>query len=176
MWGHGLPDKGNFLGLLFNESSQSLVAAFQQEQSNGKWSEDLYYRHKSVTEYLKIPSPCEAIHYSYVISAAGAPKIFFNVTRWDERGGDWESLSSFNLETAELCAEVGQHSLREPESKRAWVSSLISVNHDATNIVCTIGFEQDIGAGNSTVHYWLCDLRLADFTVTKISLLQNTFL
>jgi hypothetical protein len=171
-WGHGLPAKGQFCRLLYNEPAQSLVAAFQQKIDDERWSEDLYYRHKSSADYIRISGSDEQIHYSDVISCASVPKIFFNVTRWNDRGGDWESLASFDLATGELRTEATAASFRE---QRVWVSSLISAKDDASSVFCTIGFEQRLGGGALNVHYWLCELRLVDFALTKIAALPNAF-
>jgi hypothetical protein len=78
MWGHGLPAKGSFLGLLYNESSQCLIASFQQRLDDKRWSEDLYYRHRSSAEYLQVPGSGDGIHYGHVVSSANIPMIFFS--------------------------------------------------------------------------------------------------
>jgi hypothetical protein len=126
MWGHGLPAKGNFIGLLYNEPSQCLIATFQQKLDDERWSEDLYYRHRSSTEYCQVPGSGAKIHYSHVVSSANMPMIFFNVTRWGERGGDWVSLSSFNLMSSELRTQVTEANFREPEFESVGIASLIS--------------------------------------------------
>ena len=175
MWGHGLPAKGNFRGLLYNESSQCLITSFQQRLDDERWSEDLYYRHRSSTEYLQVPGSGGEIHYHHVVSSANMPVIFFNVTRWDERGGYWVSLSSFNLTTSELRTEVTEASFREQEFERVWISSLISARDDASSVFCTVAFEQRLTSGDSNGHYWVCEVRLVDFALTKIALLPNVF-
>ena len=138
-WGHGLPAKGRFGGLLYNEPSQCLVAAFQQRIDAVQWSEDLYYRHRSSAEYRRIPGSDNQIRYSDAVSSANVPKVFFNVMRWNEIGGDWASISSFNLTTSELRTELTEANLHAPESKSVWVSSLISVRDDASSLFCTVG-------------------------------------
>jgi len=172
-WGHGLPAKGRFCGLLYNEPSQCLVTAFQQRIDAVQSSEDLYYRHRSSAEYRRIPGSNNQIRYSDVVSSANVPKIFFNVTRWNEIGGDWASISSFNLATSELRTELTEANLRE--STGVWVSSLVSARDDASSLFCTVGFEEPLGSGASIVHYWLCEIRLADSALTKLSLLPDTF-
>lgn len=137
-----------------------------------QWSQDLYYRHRSSAEYRRIPGSDNQLHYRDVVSSANVPKIFFNVTRWNELGGDWASISSFNLTTAELRTELTGANLRD---ERVWVSSLVSVRDDASSLFCTVGFEEPLGSGGSIVHYWLCDIRLADFSLTKVSSLPETF-
>jgi hypothetical protein len=173
--GHGLPANRIFRGLLYNEPSQCLIAAFQQRLDDERWSEDLYYRHKSSAEYRQIPGSSEAIHYSDVVSPANMPLVLFNVTRWNERGGDWVSLSSFNLRTSELRTEVTEASFREPELERVWVSSLISVRDDASAVFCTVAFQQRSIPRGSKVHYWLCEMRLDDLSLTRIASLPDTF-
>ena len=175
MWGHGLPAKGSFRSLLYNEPSQCLVAAFRHRFDAIQWSEDLYYRHRSSAEYLQIPGSNDQIHYNDVVSSANEPTIFFNVTRWNEIGGDWVSISSFNLTTSELRTELTEANLRDSESERVWVSSLISASDDASRVFCTVGFEKRIASDTSMVHYWLCEIRLTDFALTRLSLLPNTF-
>jgi hypothetical protein len=174
-WGQGLPAKGSFCHLLYNEPSQCLVAAFQQRIDDVRWSEDLYYRHRSSAEYLQIPGSNDHIHYSYAISPANVPKVFFNVTRWNEIGGDWESISSFDLVTSKLRTDVTKADFGGQEVQPAWVSSLISVSDDASHLVCTVGFEERLASGAAIVHYWLCDIRLTDFALTRLSPLPDVF-
>jgi hypothetical protein len=176
MWeDQGLPAGGHFVRLVYNEPSQCLVTAFQQKLDENRWTEELYYRHRSSLQYVQVPGSSDQIHYGHVVTAAGAPLIFFNVTRWDAGGGDWESLSSFNLVSAELRAEVTAASFREPEFERVWISSVLSVRDDASSISCTVAFEEARARGNTKVHYWLCDMRLDNFAVTRIALLPNSF-
>ena len=175
MWEHGLPAKGNFVGQLYNEPSQCLVASFQEKFDDQQWSEDLYYRHRTSTQYRQVPGSGAGIHYAHVVSSAKLPIILFNVTRWSEHGGDWESLSSFNLTTLELRTEVTRASFCEPEFEGVWVSSLISAREDASSVFCTVAFEKRLISGDLKVDYWLCELRLADFALTKITSLGNIF-
>lgn len=174
-WGHGLPAKGRFSRLLYNGPSQCLVAAFQQRHVDARWSEDLYFRHRSSAEYRLIPGSDDEIHYTDVISSANVPKIFFNVTRWNEIGGDWESISSFDLVTSELRTEWTKTTPFDQKAQRAWVSSLISISNDATSLVCTVGFEESVASGASIVYYWLCEIRLSDLALTKLSPLPDAF-
>jgi hypothetical protein len=173
-WGHGLPDKGHFRKLLYNEPSECLIAAFQLKLDEQHWSEDLYYRKKSSSEYVQIAGSSEAIHYYPIVSCARAPLIFFDVTKWNEIGGDWESISSFNLDTSELQTVVTKTDIHQPEFERVWVSSLISARDDASSVFCSVAFEKAIANG-SKVSYWLCELRFADFALTRIAELPSTF-
>jgi len=175
MWGQGLPAKGNFVRLVYNEQSQCLVAAFQQKLDENRWTQELYYRHRSSLQYVQVPGSSDQVHYDHVVTAAGAPLIFFNVTRWDARGGDWESLSSFNLVSGELRAEVIAASFHEPEFEKVWISSLLSVRDDASSIFCTVAFEEAFPSGDTKVQYWLCEVRLDNFAVTRIAPLPNSF-
>ena len=173
-WGHGLPDKGHFLQLLYNEHSGCLVAAFQLKLDQKRWTEDLYYRKTSESEYVQVPGSNETLHYNSVVSCAATPLIFFNVTKWNEMGGDPESISSFNLTTAESRTVVATANIQNPEFERVWVSSIISAKDDASSVFCTVAFEKSATNG-SHVSYWLCELRFDDFALMRIAELPGTF-
>ena len=119
--------------------------------------------------------PNDSRHYNDAVCCAKMPVIFFNVTLWNEQGGDWESISSFNLTTVEMRTEVTGANLHDQDSKRFWVSSLVSVKDDASSIFCTIGFEKQLTSDILKVDYWLCELRFGDFALTKLALLPRTF-
>jgi hypothetical protein len=97
------------------------------------------------------------------------------VTRWSEQRGDWVSLSSFNLATSELRTQVSAANFHEQEFERIWVSSLISARDDASSVFCTVAFEERLISDAAKVHYWLCEVRLADFALIRIALLPKVF-
>lgn len=175
MWGFGLPEHGTFLRLLYNEVSETLIVAFQQEFENKRFTEGLYYRHRLSDTYVPVPGADTEIHYGDPLSCAKAPRIIFNVTRWNDNGGDWESVSSLNLLTHELRREITKADLQEPGFERVWISSLISAREDASAVFCDAAFEQRLPSGNAMVHYRLCELQLTQPKLIEIAPLPQVF-
>jgi hypothetical protein len=179
MWGHGLPEHGHFRDLVYNTSAEVLIAAFDLGKpvpgANSAPFGQLYYRHKSATDYKKITGFNEDVRMDTPVSLPDAPLIFFNVWSLMSTGGyDWHSLSSFNLATETMTMQRPEKFATVFEGCHGgWIAGLIASEGDG--LIASVAFEHQEADGRARVQYWLCALRVSPVEVNKITRLSATF-
>jgi hypothetical protein len=177
-----LPEAGieggpHFRALLYNEPAQMLIAHF--ERHYGHWAGEIYTRPLSSETYSKVPTASKLVSYERPVSAAYAPIIFFNEMLYraeDPAGADWGCIRALDLRTGALSQAATADTIQIPDGYvELWVSEIHAVNGDGTQLLCTIGFERQVGALVKHVDYWLCELPVQTLVPYQIRKLQNAF-
>jgi hypothetical protein len=135
----------------------------------------LFMRHRDAAAYEQIGDPTEDVSYESPVTCTRHPLVLFNSTKWDEvrKGGDWDGVYSFNLNTKELVLCISPEKLRfsEPHGRLS-ISELLSLSEDAGTVYVNIGIEKVV-SGGGVVHYYLAKVDLADQEVKLLSRLMD---
>ena len=178
MWSEaGIEGGPHFRALLYNEPAQMLIAHF--ERHYGHWAGEIYTRPLSSETYSKVPAASKLVSYERPVSAASATIIFFNEMLHraeDPAGTDWSCIRALDLRTGQLRQAATADTIQIPDGYVGlWVSEIHAVNADGTRLICTIGFEQQVGALVKHLDYWLCELPVQTLVPHQIRKLQNAF-
>jgi len=124
----------------------------------------LFVRHKDAEEYEQIGNPAEDVSYESPVTCEKHPLVVFNSLKWDKvrKGGDWDGVYSFNLNTKELALCISPEKLRfsEPHGRLSIVE-LVLLSEDARTVYVKIGIEKGV-SGGGVVHYYLAKVDFAD--------------
>jgi hypothetical protein len=175
---HGVPDRSTFLRLLYNEPSECLVASVARELEIGGYVEELYYRHKTASEYVRVAATSDTALLHDPVWCSDAPRVYFLVLvgTGTEGGLDYESISFVELPSGHVQIAVSSDALIVPSGySRVWPSSLIAVLPGESGIIGRFAFERPTGEFTAVVDYWLCQLHTPDLRFVKISQLPDVF-
>ena len=178
MWGHGLPNEGRFLGLLYNGFSEHLIVGFSRTLETRHVIEELYFRHNSSPEYTRITGFGNAMSLRDPLSCLASPCILFRVCRLNPGGGyDWDSVCSFDLITKKKSTLLSADSMpRFDDCTRAWISSLISSNAEGNVLIVIVALQRtEEATGLSRVDHSLCELKVSDLSIRKLTALSSPF-
>lgn len=179
MWPEIIEDNSSFRGLIYNASANSLIASFMREDFNGNLSEELYFRKLENSTYRKIQiENCHSLRNC--MSCANSPLILFNawMTMQDNshRGYDWRALISFDLNSGSKTEVLNQSNMPVLHGYQAgWVSSLVSLGTDGSDVVIVAALEKAMNSGLSQVDYILCEYNIQKPSLTPIAKLPNVF-
>ena len=169
----GLPSGYTSHKLLYNNAAEMLILELCAS-SAFLLPTRLFIRHTSEEAYEQIGSPAEDVSYESPVTCERFPVVLFNSLKRGKRGGDWEGVYSFNLNTKELEVCVSPEKLRLSEAHgRLWIPELVSVSEDTRTLYVNIGVEKIVSSGG-IVHYYLAKVDLADQQVTLLSRLLDT--
>jgi Clp amino terminal domain, pathogenicity island component len=108
----GLPAGYTSHKLLYNIAAETLILELRRPGSAALLPARLFVRHKDAEAYEQIGNPAEDVFYESPVTCDRHPVVVFNSTRWDRvrKGGDWDGVYSFNLNTKELvlCISTGK--------------------------------------------------------------------
>jgi hypothetical protein len=167
----GLPSGYTSHKLLYNNAAEMLILELR---ASFVLPPRLFTRHISKEAYEEIGSPAEEVSYESPVTCESFPVVVFNSLKRGKRGGDWEGVYSFNLNTKELEVCVSPEKLRLSDAHgRLWISELVSLSEDARTLHVNIGVGKTV-SGGSIVHYYLAKVELPDQQVTLLSRLLDT--
>jgi hypothetical protein len=175
---HGIPERSSVLRLLYNEPAGCVIASVGRELDSGGFAEELYYRHKTTSEYTRVVGTSDTALLHDPVSCSDAPRVYFLVlVRTGGDGGlDYESVSYAELPTGRVQIAVSRSTLIVPSGcSRVWPSSLIGILPNGSGIIGSFAFERPTGEFTAVVDYWLCELHIAESRFVKISHLPNVF-
>jgi hypothetical protein len=172
----GLPAGYTSRKLLYNIAAETLVLEVRRPGSAHLLPSRLFIRHKDAEAYEPIGNPTEDIFYESPVTCERHPVVLFNSTKWDsgQKGGDWDGVYSFNLNTQELVLCISPEKLQfsEPHGRLSIVE-LVSLSEDARTVYVNIGIEKTV-SGGGVIHYHLAKVDLADQEVRLLSRLLDT--
>jgi hypothetical protein len=180
---------GTAQGLLYNRSSQTLIADMLSDESP---VHRLYYRKLPGTAYLSIAVQDEGDSQSDAQSCESSPYIIFNVMRYTRLpqppppapwtikekepsdpgwGGNWIGIHRFNLVTGEDARVFDELRLRLPQPfTSGWISGILSASNDGSGAVVVMGLSTGI------MRYFVYELSFIDGLGRQIAELPYTFL
>jgi hypothetical protein len=171
----GIPSGYTSHKLLFNSAAQMLVIELRRNGAMHLLPTRLFFRHKDTEVYEQIGTPSEEISYESPVTCSSLPIVIFNSLKWDKsrRGGNWDGIYRFHLDTRELevCVSRKDLKLAQPHG-RMWVVELISLSEDASTLVVNIGVEKEV-SGGGVVNYFLAAIRLNDQQIELLSPLRD---
>ena len=172
----GIPAGYTSHKLLFNSVAQTLILELRRRATSiHLLPSRLFFRHKNAETYEQIGNPSEEISYESPVTCSSLPIVIFNSLRWDKgpRGGKWDGIYSFNLNTKELAISVSGEKLRFSEPhRRMWISELISISEDARTLYVNVGIEKEV-TGGAAVDYFLATIGLPDQQLELLSPLKD---
>lgn len=171
----GLPSGSRSQRLLYNSAAETLVHELRRPGASHLLPTRLFVRHKDNQAYEQIGNPAEDISYESPVTCEKHPVLVFNSFKLDKvrRGGDWDGVYSFNLNSKELALVISPEKLRfsEPHGRLSIVE-LVSLSEDARTVYVTIGIEKVV-SGGGVVHYYLAKIDLADQEARILSRLMD---
>jgi ClpA/ClpB-like protein len=171
----GLPAGYTSHKLLYNIAAETLILELRRPGSVHLLPTRLFVRHKDAAAYEQIGNPAEDVSYESPVTCDRHPLVVFNSTKWDRlrKGGDWDGVYSFNLNTKELVLSVSPEKLRfsEPHGRLS-IAELVALSEDARTVYVNIGIEKVV-SGGGVVHYHLAKVDLADQEVKLLSRLMD---
>jgi hypothetical protein len=172
----GLPAGYRFHKLLYNRAAETLILELRRAGAWRLLPTRLFVRHKDAESYEQIGYPAEDASYESPVTCEKHPFVVFNSLKWGKarRGGVWDGLYCFNLETKELVLCISPEKLRlsEPHGRLS-IAELVSLSDDARTVYVNIGIE-NVVSGSGAVHYHLAKVDLADQEVSLLSRLVDT--
>ena len=171
----GIPAGHAFPRLAYHALSKVLIAQTANIEAKTP-IERLSMRHVSQERYSLVMPFDDNISISSFATADNEPLLFFITFTWNERGGNWDALYRFRLDsrTGEVVAKRGEL-LLPPPYHDAWPSQLLSATPDGSALFCTIGLQKGAQHGE-TVDYWLARVSIANKEVHPICHLKAVFL
>lgn len=171
----GLPAGYTSRKLLYNIAAETLVLELRRPGSEHLLPTRLFVRHKDAEAYEQIGNPPENVSYESPVTCDRHSVVVFNSTKWDKirKGGDWDGVFSFNLNTKELVLCISPEKLRfsEPHGRLSIVE-LVSLSENAGTVYVNVGIEKLV-SGGGIVHYCLAKVDLADQEVRPLSRLMD---
>ena len=152
-----------FVRLIYNHASNSLVAQFSRPTDSGVQVHDLYYRQASSADYARVHKDDQFKTYCDPVSSRKVPYVFFNVRQWDKAGvgSSWVSVCRLSLPDGALATLLDRTSLKLPGGCiRGWVGSLLEVNDEGTVLTCEVALEFETQPDSGRVEYAVRDLDL----------------
>jgi len=172
----GLPAGYGFHKLLYNSAAETVILEMRHAAALQRLPTRLFVRHKDAEAYEQIGNPAEDVCYESPVTCEKYPLVVFNSFKSDKvrRGGDWDGVYSFNLNTKELILRISSEQLRfsEPHGRLS-ITELVSLSEDARTVYVNIGIEKVV-SGGGVVHYHLAKVDLADQEVRLLSRLMDT--
>lgn len=159
--------------LLYNPIAESLVEARPRKIAESVWTQDLYCRIRSSTEFKRIASSEGDIVLMDPVTASDAPLIFFSTwqPRSDFAGGyDWVDVQSVDLLSGKMKVVCNPTTLPTPGGySSAWIQTLVSAQGNGDHLICSIGLNKKTGANSARTEYWLCELAVRAPAVKKLT-------
>jgi hypothetical protein len=167
--------------LLYNPPSESVIIELRSigEQF---FPNQLYTRQKDAPKYEPVKGLEPMVSSESPVTSLGRPLLFYlsnTLTKREDGGfnGDWEGLYSYDLQKRTHHKIVDKVSLRFPSPYvEGWVTSLVEVSADATELYLTVGMMQpDKSVGFRMVNHQLARMRLPTGDIQLISQLKGNF-
>jgi hypothetical protein len=159
----GVPNGYQWKNLLYNAASETLILEMQRRDTGHLPICRLFARHKDSERYEPIGDPAESVSFESAVTCAKHPIVIFNSMNWDNAGGRFDGVYSFNLLTKELTPCVANDSFgNAPQDQRPWVFSLVSLSDDAQTLILKVGIKKLASLPLIVVDYYLASLNLTD--------------
>ena len=167
--------------LLYNPPSESVIIELRSigEQF---FPNQLDTRQKDAPKYEPVKGLEPMVSSESPVTSLGRPLLFYlsnTLTKREDGGfkGDWEGLYSYDLQKRTHHKIVDKVSLRFPSPYvEGWVTSLVEVSADATELYLTVGMMQpDKSVGFRMVNHQLARMRLPTGDIQLISQLKGNF-
>jgi|SRR5215831_10220170 len=166
--------------LLYNPPSQTIIAELRSVGEQF-FPNQVYIRKQDSPKYEPIKDLDPMVSSESAVTSLGRPLLFYlsNELTKSENGfsGDWEGLYSFNLQERTHLKIADKNSLRlPPPYVEGWVSSLVDVSADASELYLTLGMmAADSSEGFRMVNHQLARMDLPSSNIHLVSHLKGAF-
>lgn len=181
----GITGRTRIERLLYNRSSEKLIAVVLEELEEVPVLARLYYRCVGESTYRPVPTQNILDSYADAVSCDDSGFVVYNVMRYRpptpgvrEFGADWIGVSRFNLLTgySEIVVDASKIRPALPYAS-GWVSSILSAHADGSGAICSVGLEKS-GEDGAIVdlEYFVFEVSFTRGLVREIAALPNVFL
>ena len=168
-----------FVQLLYNRPSKSLIACFQRFIAEHAPVNDMYHRRSTDSEYRKLPKADDLYTYLDPVCCKQQPYLFLNVKRWNKSmtGTEWVSLSKVSLPDGTLSVVMNSLDLQLPDGcSRGWIASLLDVDERGVTAICHVALDSPTGPGISKVEYSISEIDLKTGHLSCLARLPDVFM
>lgn len=151
----GITGESQFIELLFEPHSKSLIAQFYRSISDRHGVKSLYLRSTSESRYQRLTKISDSLSYENAVLSPSGPFVFVNILQARKEqdkylGYDWYAIQKIQLPEKRIIGEIRNGQLLGAvNDQRAWISALQGVNEDGNTVFCIIG-TPEMQADNST--------------------------
>lgn len=185
----GIPEGFSPHKLLYNPPSETIIAELQSV-GDEFLPNRIYTRKDGSLKYEPINDFEKLVSSESAVTPLGRPRLFYLSNRLkrtslnlsgdrepvDGFSGDWEGLYSFDLDRRKNEKIADKNSLPIPRPyTTGWITGLVNVSADATDLYLTVGLMAERPSGYSAVSHQLARMDLATGKLHLISEMRGTF-
>lgn len=182
-WAHiGISDESQFVELLFDSYSESLIAKFWRHVADNHYVNSLYLRAIQGPGYRRLTGKSDTLSYEDAVLSPSGPFMFVNILEAQKDGEkysgyDWYALQKLKLPEGEVVSEVRDGQLPgKLDGQKTWISKLHGASKDGNTIYCTIGIPEREAKSSIKMRYHLAALHVENKSFKLITGLKDVFL
>ncbi len=179
----GIEEADGFRALLFNPSSNTLVAHMYRLLNGNIMFSDLYIRGKDDKKYSALLAKEEDVSFESPVSSPFGPYLYTVVLKAVREHGDYSGgydsveVRKVDLKSRRVVARLPDTGLKcEPPYYRVWVSGILGVGPTEDTLYCTVGMQRKVNDEYQPVDYKLCLVSMVDGNIQVVSQLHETFI
>ncbi|MBI3440972.1 MAG: hypothetical protein HY052_04095 [Proteobacteria bacterium] len=160
----GITGESQFIQLLFEPHSKSLVAQFYRSIGDHHGVKSFYLRAMGDVRYQRLTEMGDSLSYEDAVLSPNGPFVFVNILQARKErdkhfGYDWCAIRKIRLPEKEVVGEIRDGQLPgAANGQRAWISALQGVSEDGKTVYCVIGTPGTPTENSTKIRYYLAAL------------------